>query len=117
MTSDKAATDRSAPGRGGSPPAPGSAAKGPSFETAMKRLGEIVEQLESGELPLDASLRLFEEGVGLSKAAGELLEQAERKVDALTRAADGTLGSVPFDAGAEDRSGPGGHLPPGDDER
>src|SRR5881397_1043289 len=68
-----------------------------TFEAAMKRLGEIVEQLESGELPLDESLRLFEEGVGLSKRAGELLNQAERKVEALTRAANGTLRAVPFD--------------------
>jgi exodeoxyribonuclease VII small subunit len=68
----------------------------------MKRLSEIVDQLESGELPLDASLRLFEEGVGLSKSAGELLEAAERKVEALTRTADGTLGTEPFDDGDED---------------
>jgi exodeoxyribonuclease VII small subunit len=95
--------DRSAPAN---PPAgsPGgeSDAPPPSFELAMKRLSEIVEQLESGELPLDASLRLFEEGVGLSKAAGALIEAAERKVEALTRAADGSLGSVPFDAGDDD---------------
>jgi exodeoxyribonuclease VII small subunit len=68
----------------------------------MKRLGEIVDQLESGELPLDVSLRLFEEGVGLSKRAGELLEQAERKVEALTRASDGRPGAVPFDVGADE---------------
>jgi exodeoxyribonuclease VII small subunit len=82
------------------PADPGAAA--PSFENAMKRLGEIVEQLESGELPLDASLKLFEEGVGLSRQAGDLLELAERKVEALTRAADGTLGSAPFDAGRDE---------------
>ena len=62
----------------------------------MKRLEKIVDQLESGELPLDESLRLFEEGIGLSRRAGALLDQAERKVEALTRAADGTLGTVPF---------------------
>ena len=83
-------------------PAPEGASQGPSFEASMKRLGEIVEQLESGELPLDTSLRLFEEGVGLSRQAGELLEQAERKVEALTRTADGTLGSAPFDSGEDD---------------
>jgi exodeoxyribonuclease VII small subunit len=68
----------------------------------MKRLSEIVDQLETGELPLDASLRLFEEGVGLSKAAGGLLEAAERKVEALTRAADGSLGTTPFDDAQDD---------------
>jgi exodeoxyribonuclease VII small subunit len=72
------------------------AAAGPSFEKAMGRLEEIVEQLESGELPLDVSLRLFEEGVGLSRRAAELLNQAQRKVEALTRTADGTLGLAPF---------------------
>jgi exodeoxyribonuclease VII small subunit len=79
-------------------PKPGGASEdeGPTFEAAMQRLGEIVEQLESGELPLDDSLRLFEEGVSLSKRAGSLLDQAERKVEALTKAADGSLGAVPF---------------------
>ena len=77
--------------------------QGPTFEASMKRLGEIVEQLESGELPLDESLRLFEEGVGLSKRAGELLSQAQRKVEALTRAADGTLGTIPFETDQDDR--------------
>jgi exodeoxyribonuclease VII small subunit len=86
-------TDRSASDK----PAPDNPGQAPSFETAMNRLSEIVDQLESGELPLDASLRLFEEGVGLSKAAGDLLEAAERKVEALTRTADGSLGTVPFD--------------------
>ena len=72
------------------------AREGPSFEAALKRLEEIVERLESGDLPLDESLRLFEEGIGLSRRAGVLLDQAERKVEALTRAADGSLGTVPF---------------------
>ena len=75
---------------------------GPSFESAIDRLEEIVEKLESGELPLEESLRLFEEGISLSKRAGALLDQAERKVEALTRAADGTLDKVPFEAEARD---------------
>lgn len=83
-------------------PAEGGGTEGPSFEAAMKRLGEIVERLESGEFPLDESLRLFEEGVVLSKRAGALLDQAERKVEALTRAADGTLAAVPFDGGTDE---------------
>jgi len=99
VKSDKTGPQRSATGI---PAGAEGGAAGPSFEGAMKRLGEIVDQLESGELPLDASLRLFEEGVGLSRAAGDLLEQAERKVEALTRAADGSLGSVPFHEDAED---------------
>lgn len=93
MKSDKSASDK---------PAPGKTGPTPSFEGTMKRLSEIVDLLESGELPLDDSLRLFEEGVGLSKAAGDLLEAAERKVEALTRTADGSLGSVPFDDAGDD---------------
>jgi len=98
MKNDKNAGETPAPPRN----APDPATPAPSFELAMKRLSEIVEQLESGELPLDQSLRLFEEGVGLSKTAGGLLEAAERKVEALTRAANGSLGTVPFDAGDDD---------------
>lgn len=78
------------------------AGEGPSFEVAMKRLEEIVERLESGDLPLDESLLLFEEGIGLSRRAGGLLDQAERKVEALTRAADGSLGTVPFEGDSEE---------------
>ena len=80
----------------------GAADAGPSFEMAMNRLEEILSQLESGELTLDVSLQLFEEGVGLSKRATELLNQAQRKVEALTRAADGTLGTIPFTVDEEE---------------
>ena len=76
------------------------AAEGVSFEAAMGRLQEIVEKLESGELPLDESLRLFEEGVALSKRAGDLLGQAERKVEILTKVEGGELRSEPFDEDA-----------------
>lgn len=92
-----ASTAGSAKGGGASQASPA-----PSFESAMKRLDEIVEQLESGELPLEESLRLFEEGMGLSKRAGDLLDQAQRKVEALTRARDGSLGTAPFAEAPED---------------
>lgn len=55
----------------------------PSFEVSLARLGEIVEQLESGELPLERSLELFEEGVRLSRASQAKLDQAERRVEEL----------------------------------
>lgn len=54
-----------------------------SFEEATKRLARIVEQLEAGELPLEKSLALFEEGVGLARAAHERLARAERRVEEL----------------------------------
>ena len=50
------------------------------FEEAIKQLGEIVKNLEGGEVPLDESIALFEEGMKLSRRCTELLEQAEQKV-------------------------------------
>ncbi len=79
--------------------ATGAPTEGPSFEDAMKRLNEIVEALESGELPLDESLRLFEEGVSLSRRAGDLLGQAERKIEILTKTTGGALEAEPFEEG------------------
>lgn len=55
----------------------------PTFEDAQKRLATIVEQLEAGDLPLEKSLALFEEGVGLARAAQERLDGAERRVEEL----------------------------------
>jgi exodeoxyribonuclease VII small subunit len=55
----------------------------PTFEASLGRLGEIVEQLESGELPLERSLELFEEGVRLSRASQAKLDSAERRVEEL----------------------------------
>lgn len=55
----------------------------PSFETTLRRLGEIVERLEGGELPLEDSLRLFEEGVRLTRSAQARLDAAEKRVEEL----------------------------------
>jgi exodeoxyribonuclease VII small subunit len=54
-----------------------------SFETALSRLSEIVERLEGGELPLEESLKLFEEGVRLARTAEARLEAAEKRVEEL----------------------------------
>ncbi|MBQ7089482.1 MAG: exodeoxyribonuclease VII small subunit [Clostridia bacterium] len=50
------------------------------FEEAIRRLGEIVRALENGEVALDDSIALFEEGMKLSKKCTEILETAEQKV-------------------------------------
>lgn len=55
----------------------------PSFETALTRLAEIVDALEKGDLPLERSLALFEEGVRLSRLGAERLENAELCVEQL----------------------------------
>lgn len=54
-----------------------------SFEDGIKRLSEIVQTLERGDLPLEESLRLFEEGVTLSRASQEKLDTAQKKVEEL----------------------------------
>jgi len=66
------------------------------FESALKTLEDIVGKLETGELTLERSLELFEEGIKISRFCGARLEEAERKVEILTRAADGTLSEQPF---------------------
>ena len=58
-------------------------AEGPSFEDAIKRLTEIVHTLERGDLPLEESLRLFEEGVKLSRLSQDRLDKAEKRVEQL----------------------------------
>jgi len=54
-----------------------------SFEDGIKRLSEIVQTLERGDLPLEESLRLFEEGVSLSRASQEKLDSAQKRVEEL----------------------------------
>lgn len=54
-----------------------------TFEEAIQRLGEIVEKLEGGELPLEDSLALFEEGVRLTRLSQARLDVAERRIEEL----------------------------------
>jgi exodeoxyribonuclease VII small subunit len=56
---------------------------GPKFEAAMARLEEIVHALEAGNLSLDESLRVFEEGTGLLRLCTRRLEEAERRIEIL----------------------------------
>ncbi|OPX31197.1 MAG: exodeoxyribonuclease VII small subunit [Candidatus Latescibacteria bacterium 4484_181] len=60
-----------------------------SFESRLSRLQEIVEALEAGELTLEQSLELFEEGVKLSRQCTEMLEAAKKRVLTLIREAGG----------------------------
>ena len=73
------------------------------FEDALVRLETIVEQLEKGELPMEESLKIFEEGVRLSKSCLKILEEAERKVEILLKDKDGRKRPMPFELGREDR--------------
>jgi exodeoxyribonuclease VII small subunit len=69
----------------------------PDFETALKRLEEIVKKLESGDLTLDASLELFEEGIQLSRLCHLKLGHAERRVEILLKNNEGEQQAVPFE--------------------
>ncbi len=71
-------------------------AKSQSFEQSLSKLESIVSQLESGELPLEHALEIFEDGVGLARQCQAHLADAERKVEMLMRER-GELKTVPFD--------------------
>lgn len=56
-----------------------------SFETSLEALEQIVQDLEAGDLPLEKSLELFEQGIRLSRECQERLSQAERRIEVLLR--------------------------------
>ncbi|MEP7337390.1 MAG: exodeoxyribonuclease VII small subunit [Acidobacteriota bacterium] len=71
-----------------------------NFETSLSTLERIVAQLESGDLPLERALELFEEGVGLAGQCQSQLQEAERKVELLLRER-GEIKVVPFDTDSQ----------------
>jgi exodeoxyribonuclease VII small subunit len=56
-----------------------------TFEASLEALEKIVQQLESGDLPLEKSLELFEQGIRLSRECQERLSQTERRIEVLLR--------------------------------
>lgn len=75
---------------------------GVKFEQAMARLEAIVGELEKGDLPLDESLKIFEEGIRLSKNCLKVLEEAERKVEVLIQDKNGKKQLRAFSSDGED---------------
>jgi exodeoxyribonuclease VII small subunit len=73
------------------------AAATPNFETQLASLERIVRELERGDLPLEQSLELFEQGVKLSRECQERLNEAERRIEVLLRVGDGSTIAVPFE--------------------
>ena len=67
------------------------------FEAALARLEEIVKELETGDLPLEQSLKLFEEGIKLSRLCNRRLEEAERRVEILLKSKNGMVTAQPFE--------------------
>jgi exodeoxyribonuclease VII small subunit len=74
-----------------------------SFEASIQRLTQIVERLEQGELTLEDSLQLFEEGVKLSRLSQERLDRAQKRVEKLLRVDDqGRAQTEPFETSADE---------------
>ncbi|MFO1518221.1 MAG: exodeoxyribonuclease VII small subunit [bacterium] len=67
------------------------------FEGALQKLEEIVKKLEEGDLPLDQSLKVFEEGMGLAQFCEKSLNEAEGKVEKLMTDTRGERKRVPFE--------------------
>lgn len=76
------------------------------FEKAMERLAKIVEDLESGDVPLEDAIKKYEEGVRLARHCQDQLVKAEQKIEILTKTLAGNFETRPFDAeeGSEDAS-------------
>lgn len=68
-----------------------------TFESSLKELERIVGELEAGDLPLERSLELFEQGVRLSRECQKRLDEAERKVEILLKGNDGSYTATRFD--------------------
>lgn len=68
-----------------------------TFAAALSRLEEIVQELEKGDLLLEQSLKLFEEGVKLARLCSKRLDEAERKVEILLKENDGKISPRPFE--------------------
>jgi exodeoxyribonuclease VII small subunit len=69
-----------------------------SFEAQLATLERIVRELERGDLPLEQSLDLFEQGVTLSRECQERLNEAERRIEVLLRGGDGATIAAPFES-------------------
>jgi exodeoxyribonuclease VII small subunit len=79
-------------------------AKKPDFEVSLARLETIVGKLESANLSLEDAMKLFEEGVQLSRDCQKYLEQAEGKVEILLKKAGTEMAAEPFNPEAEEES-------------
>jgi len=66
------------------------------FEDCLARLEQIVSQLEAGQLSLEDSLKVFEEGIGLARHCAKYLADAERRIEILAKDDTGALSQKPF---------------------
>jgi len=68
-----------------------------TFESAMKQLEQIAQELEAGELSLELAMKKFEEGIQLSRFCTKKLDETERRIAILLQDADGSIQEVPFE--------------------
>lgn len=66
------------------------------FEDALAKLEKIVSKLEEGDIPLEDSLKLFEEGIRLSRLCHQKLEEAEKRVEILLQDENGVIKPQPY---------------------
>ena len=76
---------------------PSKPAKAETFEKNLERLDAIVRQLEDADLPLEKALQLYEEGMKLSELCHKQLEEAEGRVEILTKKVGGKVVAEPFE--------------------
>jgi len=67
-----------------------------SFENAIEKLEKIVDELEAGDFPLDASLKKYEEGIKLARTCQQKLEKAKEKIETLIKKDNGLFEEKPF---------------------
>ena len=68
-----------------------------SYDAVVARLEQVVEALEAGDLPLEASVEKFAEGIQLARDAARRLDEAEARVEQLVKGADGEEAAAPFE--------------------
>jgi exodeoxyribonuclease VII small subunit len=83
-----------------------SEAQSKTFESSLEALEQIVRELERGDLPLEKSLELFEQGIRLSRECQERLSQAERRIEILVRDNQGRTAVAPFDEATSEAEDP-----------
>jgi exodeoxyribonuclease VII small subunit len=76
-----------------------------TFEQAMKQLEQIVQDLESGDMPLEKAIKKFEEGIQLSKYCTAKLDESEKRITILMKDAAGEVSEVPFATHHKDHNG------------
>mgnify|MGYP001827361017 FL=1 len=70
-----------------------------TFEQAIKQLEQIVQNLESGDMPLEKAVKTFEEGIQLAKFCSNKLDETEKRITILIQDSNGELSEVPFSGG------------------